>query len=299
MERGAQASCPQVGAAWEQVLAFMRVTSSASVVAPPRSPLASLGRRSLDGGTALGVSLALLTVGAGVVLEGGRLRQLLQPTAALIVFGGTLGAVLVQFPFAVVRDAFRALSTVVFATDDSTALFIKHLSALCQKARHQGVAALEAEVRDVHDVFLKQALELVVDGTEPLRLRGIMEVELNAREEAEEQAFHVFECAGGYAPTIGILGAVVGLIQVLQHLGDPASLGRGIAAAFVATLYGVGAANLLFLPAAGKLRMRLYQRQLLRKMALEGAVCIAEGEHPRMLTLRLLAFRQREEEVRL
>jgi chemotaxis protein MotA len=274
------------------------ISSPSSAAAPPMKskPVTTIAPvkpvRVLDKSTAAGIAVALGCLAAGVRMEGGQLIQLLQPTAALIVFGGTAGAVMVQFPSPVMVQAVRSLSTVLYQVDDSTRSTIAHLAEFCRKARRSGTLSLDHEVEALRDPFLKRALQLAVDGADAGRVREIMTAEMEALEESEEQVPHVLECAGGYAPTIGIIGAVLGLIQVLGHLGEVSALGRGIAAAFVATLYGVGAANLFFLPAAGKLKARLRQRQLMREMILEGVIGIVNGEHPRMLEARLITFRR-------
>jgi chemotaxis protein MotA len=152
--------------------------------------------------------------------------------------------------------------------------------------------SLDGDLEAIDEPFFKRALTLAIDGTGPDVIRHIMEVELGSRTEKEEQVPSVYESAGGFAPTIGIIGAVLGLIQVMQHLSNIEEVGRGVAVAFVATLYGVAAANLLFLPAAGKLKTRLRNRQIVREMALEGVLSIVEGLNPRMLESRLLAFRR-------
>jgi chemotaxis protein MotA len=158
------------------------------------------------------------------------------------------------------------------------------------KARREGIVSLDGDLAKITDPFLKRALMLAVDGTEPQELRKMMELELDNKAEYEEKLPSVFEAAGGFAPTVGILGAVLGLIQVMQHLQNIDEVGRGIAVAFVATIYGVGCANLFFLPAAGKLKIRLRNEQIVREMTLEGVISILEGMNPRMLESKLLAF---------
>jgi chemotaxis protein MotA len=237
-----------------------------------------------------GAFLAIAGILAGLLIDGGNLSQIMQPTAALIVFGGTLGAVLLQFPAATVIAAFRSLAHVFVAPRKHDAQLIQQLIGFANKARRQGVVSLDADVQILQDPFLKQALMLAVDGTEPADLRKIMRVSLESTTEQEEQQPAVFESAGGFSPTIGILGAVLGLIQVMQHLDDIAGVGRGIAVAFVATIYGVGVANLFFLPFAGKMRLRIRDRHRSREMMLEGVISILEGMNPRMLEIKLAGF---------
>ena len=237
-----------------------------------------------------GVLLAIVGILAGLLMEGGNLGQILQPTAALIVFGGTLGAVLLQFPLSTVVAAFRSLAHVFAAPRKQNDELIKLLLSFANKARRQGVVSLDADLQTIQDPFLKRSLMLAVDGTEPSDLRKIMRVSLDSTIEHEERLPMVFESAGGFSPTIGILGAVLGLIQVMQHLDNMQAVGRGIAVAFVATIYGVGIANLFFLPFAGKMRIRIHDGQQRREMMLEGVVSILEGMNPRMLEVKLAGF---------
>jgi chemotaxis protein MotA len=237
-----------------------------------------------------GVLLAVLGIVAGLLMEGGNLGQILQPTAALIVFGGTLGAVLLQFPLSTVLDAFKSLAHVFAAPRKQNDELLRLLLSFANKARRQGVVSLDADLNAIEDPFLKRSLMLAVDGTEPSDLRKIMRVSLDSATEREDQLPMVFESAGGFSPTIGILGAVLGLIQVMQHLDNMQEVGRGIAVAFVATIYGVGIANLFFLPFAGKMRIRIRDAQQRREMMLEGVISILEGMNPRMLEVKLAGF---------
>jgi len=237
-----------------------------------------------------GALLAISGIVAGLLMEGGNLGQILQPTAALIVFGGTMGAVLLQFPLTTVVAAVRGLGQVFAAPRKHDGDLIQQLVAFANKARRQGVVSLDADLQTIRDPFLKQTLMLAVDGTEPTDLRNIMHVNLESIAEQEEKLPAVFESAGGFSPTIGILGAVLGLIQVMQHLDNIQEVGRGIAVAFVATIYGVGIANLFFLPFAGKMHMRIRNGQRRREMMLEGVISILEGINPRMLEIKLNGF---------
>jgi chemotaxis protein MotA len=244
----------------------------------------------LDKSSLGGIVLALGGILAGLIVEGGNLRQILQPTAAMIVFGGTIGAIMLQFPLPVVTQAIRRLGSVFFTPLQNPESTIQRLVQYAQKARREGIVSLDAELESIEDPFLKKSLMLAVDGTEPEELRKIMELELDNHAEFEDQVPHVFESAGGFAPTIGIIGAVLGLIQVMQHLDKIDEVGRGIAVAFVATIYGVGSANLLYLPVAGKMKLRIREEQITREMTLEGVVSILEGMNPRMLETKLLGF---------
>jgi len=237
-----------------------------------------------------GVFLAIAGIVAGLLIEGGNVGQILQPTAALIVFGGTMGAVLLQFPLPTVIAAFRNLGNVFSAPRKQNLDLIQLLVSFANKARRNGVVSLDADLPAIQDPFLKQALMLAVDGTEPSDLRKIMRVCLDSTAESEERLPAVFESAGGFSPTIGILGAVLGLIQVMHHLDNMQEVGRGIAVAFVATIYGVGIANLFFLPFAGKMHIRIRDEHQRREMMLEGVVSILEGMNPRMLEVKLAGF---------
>ncbi|HTP69363.1 MAG TPA: flagellar motor protein [Dongiaceae bacterium] len=244
----------------------------------------------MDKSSLLGVALALGGILLGLVLEGGRIDQILQPTAAMIVFGGTLGAVMIQFPLRVIFAAAMRLGQVFVDNSTNPNDVILEIVGYAQKARKEGMISLDNELENIRDPFLKKSLMLAVDGTEPQEIRKMMELELENQSEHEDHLPRVFESAGGFAPTIGIIGAVLGLIQVMQHLDDISEVGKGIAVAFVATIYGVGSANLFFLPASGKIKIRIRQEQILREMMLEGVISILEGMNPRMLDIKLRGF---------
>lgn len=237
-----------------------------------------------------GVLIGLAGIIGGLLLEGGKLSQVLQPTAAMIVFGGTAGAVLLHFPLPVVTGALRSLVRVFLDPRENLESGIKLLVHFANRARRGGIVHLDSELEQINDAFLKRALTMAVDGTEPQELRDIMELEIDNQSERAEQLCGVFDSAGGFSPTVGIIGAVLGLIQVMQHLDKIDEVGRGIAVAFVATIYGVAAANLLFIPAGGKLRIRLREQQVRSEMMLEGVISILEGMNPRMLETKLRSF---------
>ncbi|MGB6130920.1 MAG: flagellar motor protein [Acidobacteriaceae bacterium] len=245
----------------------------------------------MDAGSLGGVLLAVAGILAGLLLEGGHLGQVLQPTAAIIVFGGTLGAVMLQFPLRTVGRAALRLVRLFLHRSDGGAALLRQIVGFANKARRHGIISLDQDLETIADPFLRQALTLAVDGTEPAELHRIMEVQIENASENEARIPAVFESAGGFSPTIGIIGAVIGLIQVMQHLDHMDQVGRGIAVAFVATIYGVGAANIFFLPAAGKLRQHARDEQRLQEMALEGVVSIIEGMNPRMIEIKLQSFR--------
>jgi len=244
----------------------------------------------MDKSSIVGIALALGGILFGLLLEGGKLTQILQPTAAMIVLGGTMGAVMLQFPLKVVFAAFRRLAYVFVDPSQDPRELIGEIVTYANKARKGGIVSLDAEVEAIHDPFLKKSLMLAVDGTEPQEIRKMMELELDNQAEHEEHIPRVFESAGGFSPTIGIIGAVLGLIQVMQHLDDISEVGKGIAVAFVATIYGVGMANIFFLPCAGKIKLRVRQEQIRREMTLEGVISIVEGMNPRMIETKLMGF---------
>jgi chemotaxis protein MotA len=244
----------------------------------------------VDKSSIAGIAVAIGGIVAGLMLEGGSLQQILQPTAAMIVLGGTLGAVMLQYPLSTVLAASKQLLKVFTGSAPDGEFALRQLVEFSNKARRNGIISLDQSLATVQDPYMKQALTLAIDGTDPVELRKIMQLELDNQTESEERVPQVFESAGGFAPTIGILGAVLGLIQVMQHLDKIDEVGRGIAVAFVATIYGVGSANLLFLPSAGKLKIRIHEQHLVKQMVLEGVVSILEGLNPRMMELKLRTF---------
>lgn len=245
----------------------------------------------MDTSSFIGIVIAVAGILIGLLVEGGHIGQILQPTAAMIVFGGTLGAVMLQFPLKTIGSAGKRLLRVfIHRSSNSPQNMAKQLIQYANKARRSGIVSLDQDLNGIHDPFLKKALTLAVDGTEPAELRKTMELHLDNQLDLEEKIPSVFDAAGGFSPTIGILGAVMGLIQVMQHLDKIEEVGRGIAVAFVATIYGVGAANLFFLPVAGKLRGRIEEEHMMKEMALEGVISILEGMNPRMIEMKLESF---------
>ncbi len=244
----------------------------------------------LDKSTLGGIALALTGIIVGLMLDGGKLAQVLQPTAALIVIGGTFGAVMVQFPLKIVLQALHHLKYVFFNAEPESDSLVQNLLRYAYKARRDGILSLDTELAKIQDPFLKESLMLAIDGVNATDLRKMMELQIDYLGEKEERVPKVFEAAGGFAPTIGIIGAVLGLIQVMQHLQDINEVGKGIAVAFVATIYGVASANLLFLPWAGKLRIRQRERQIIQEMTLEAVLSIIEEVNPRALELQLRSY---------
>jgi chemotaxis protein MotA len=224
------------------------------------------------------------------LLEGGHIGSLLQPTAAMIVLGGTIGAVLLQNPMPVVRRALRMMGWVWVPPAVDYPKIIAQVLNWSQVSRREGLLSLENFIDQLKDEFSRKGLQLLVDGAEPDRLRDVLEVELSAYEEEMKQGAKFWEAAGGYSPTIGILGAVMGLIHVMENLSDPSKLGAGIAVAFVATIYGVGLANLFYLPVAGKIKAHIHRQVVAREMLIDGLVAIANGDNPRIIESRLRGY---------
>jgi chemotaxis protein MotA len=244
----------------------------------------------MDIASIAGIILALAGILAGMIIEGGSITQIAQPTAALIVIGGTVGAVLVQFPLSIFLAACKDILKIFLPQAADGETILRRIVAFASTARKSGIIALDAELASVSDPFLKQALMLAIDGTDPAEVRKIMQLELDNKSEIEEKVPAVFEAAGGYAPTVGIIGAVLGLIQVMKNLDNISEVGHGIATAFVATIYGVALANLIFLPAAGKLRLRHREQERAKEMIIEGVVSILEGMNPRMIETKLRTY---------
>lgn len=244
----------------------------------------------MDIATILGMVLALGAILGGQILEGGHVGSILQLTAFIIVIGGTVGAICVQSPLPVIIKAAGALSLAFSGHRIDNRGNIKLILDLANLSRKQGLLALEGKLKDVKDPFVRKGIQLIVDGTEPKVVHEILEIEVEHHEEQGVIAAKVWEAAGGYAPTIGILGAVLGLIHVMENLADPAKLGSGIAVAFVATIYGVGVANLLFLPLANKIKLKLKEEAGARNLVIMGLVGLAQGENPRLLQEKLESF---------
>ncbi|GMV41789.1 MAG: hypothetical protein AMXMBFR64_35050 [Myxococcales bacterium] len=255
-------------------------------------------KRGIDKISFIALALGVGGILVGNALEGGHLSSLTQPTAALIVFCGTFAAAMLQFPGHVVgramtgvRDAFQPPTVDLDGT-------MARLLDFAKLARKEGFIALEREASTLSDPFFRKALNLAVDGADSKKIREIAEIDLYHAHEEGQLPGRFWEACGGYAPTIGILGAVLGLIHVMGNLSDPSKLGAGIAVAFVATVYGVGSANLIFLPIAGKLKLRHQHEMKLREMILEGVAGIAQGDNPRMLEQKLVGFTQSRSNAR-
>jgi chemotaxis protein MotA len=237
-----------------------------------------------------GILLAVGGILGGLILDGGKVQDVKQITAAMVVFGGTIGAVLLTTPLGVVLGAVKKLGAVFLDSAPPVAGTIDDIIGYAAQARKEGIVSLEQEADAISDPFLRKALSLAVDGMELSQIRAIMELEIDLMEQRGEAEAKAFEAAGGYSPTIGIIGAVLGLMQVMKNLANIDEVGRGIAAAFVATVYGVASANIFFLPAGGKLRARLKNAVQLRELMLEGVLSIVEGLNPKLIRIKLDAY---------
>ena len=237
-----------------------------------------------------GAALALFALVGGSLLKGAGVKGLIGGAAFVIVVVGTIAAILVQTPIATFRRALGIAGWIFKPPLADPAATIRKIVEWSNVARKQGLLGLESSVEQEADDFMKKGLQALVDGGEPDAIRQVMEVELETREHADTQAAKVFEGMGIYAPTLGIIGAVLGLMAVMQNLVDPSKLGPGIAAAFTATVYGIGLANLLFLPMANKLKALIHQQTQMRQMAIEGIISIAQGENPRNIEAKLNGY---------
>ena len=253
-------------------------------------------KSSMDIASVLGLALAMFAVLGGQALEGGSVGSILQTTAAIIVLGGTFGACLIQFPFSVATASFKSVLRVFREPKTNNREVIQEIIRLANKARKEGVISLESDTQKITDPFLKKALTMAMDGVEPKVLRDTMELEIANLEEEANQPIRFWQAAGGYSPTIGILGAVLGLIHVMENLTDPNKLGGGIAVAFVATVYGVGLANLIYLPIAGKLKLKSKAHLVAKEIMLVGVISILEGENPRLIDDKLRSYLSRKEQ---
>ncbi len=240
----------------------------------------------------IGIMVAFLAVLGGNWLEGGHIDSLVNGPAMVIVIGGTTGAILLQTPVPVFLHALRLAGRVFLPARLDMRTTIDKLVAWSNIARKEGLLGLEAIADEEPDPFIRKGMQLLVDGSEPETLRDILEMEVDASEQHDIQAAKVYEGMGGYSPTIGIIGAVMGLIHVMQNLADPSKLGSGIATAFVATIYGVGLANLFLLPIAAKLKTQSENIAKFREMVIEGVIGIAEGDNPRSIDTKLRGFLQ-------
>jgi chemotaxis protein MotA len=244
----------------------------------------------MDKLTVLGLVVGLTGILSGQILEGGDLSILFQGAAFLIVFGGTLGAVMVQCPTKVFVMAIKMVRWAFVTPQISGRELIRQLISLSTIARKEGILALEVRMNTINDPFLRKGLQLLVDGNSADKIRETLDVDIHSREQLRWQSARVWEAAAGYSPTIGIIGAVLGLMHVMQNLSDPSKLGGGIAVAFVATIYGVAFANLLFLPIANKLKSIIMEQAHMQEMVVDGLACIANGDHPKLVEIKLQSY---------
>lgn len=238
----------------------------------------------------IGLILAAVALLVGAVLKGAGLHSLMSGAAFMIVIVGTVASICVQTPLPVMKHALRVFPWLFRPPTIRRQELIQKLVEWSNIARKQGLLGLEPQIEQESDEFVRKGLQLVVDGSEPEIIRNILEVDLHVREQADTRAAKVFEGMGIYSPTLGIIGAVLGLMAVLQNLADPSKLGHGIAAAFTATVYGIGLANLFFLPVASKLKVVIQHQSEAREMVIEGMISIAQGENPRSIESKLQGY---------
>ncbi|GIO88512.1 motility protein A [Paenibacillus faecis] len=244
----------------------------------------------MDIATILGIIIGLAALIGGFLWEGGELGGLMQIASAVIVLGGTLAAVMVSYPLAKLKTVPRALALAFTSRKEDTTELIEELVGMSTIARREGVLALEQKAAEHQNPFLKESIQLVVDGTEQSMVKQIMDLEIDAIQHKYEGYAKIFESAGGYAPTMGIIGTVMGLIHVLGSLSEPTALGPSIALAFTATLYGVASANLIFLPIASKLKDRGEEEVARMEMMLEGVLSLQNGDHPILVRRKLESY---------
>jgi len=238
----------------------------------------------------IGVIIGFAAIVAGNFLEGGQFSALINVPAGVLVLGGTIGAGLLQMPRDRLRRAWEMLAWIFVPPQQRFDEGVERVVRWAATARREGLLGLESVAEIESDSFARKGLQLLVDGNEPEAIRNVLESESGLQEQRDTDAAKFYESMGGYAPTIGIIGAVVGLIHVMGNLEDPARVGPGIAVAFVATIYGVGLANLFFLPVASKLRSCVREAAQYREMIIEGIIAIADGENPRAIEMRLSGY---------
>lgn len=244
----------------------------------------------MDLASVIGIILGFGAIFGGAVIEGLHIKALIQPTAALIVLGGTFGAAFVSFPLASVIKAFKDIKIAFLPPKVDHEAVVKDIINYATKARRNGLISLEQEAQSAKDPFIKKGISLVVDGIDPQKLRETLEADIMAYEDHTKHSVEFWESAGGFAPTIGIIGAVLGLIHVMSNLSDTSKLGAGIAVAFVATIYGLMTANIICIPIGTKLKIRMKEEMLRRIMILEGLIAIQNGENPHFIEQKLKAY---------
>jgi len=240
--------------------------------------------------TVAGILLAVISLAVAFVLDGGHILALFKPTAAMIVFGGTIGATIVSFSLNEIKTVPKLLTIILSKKLPNEIALIEQIVGLADKVRREGLLYLENQLPQIDDGFMRKGIQLVVDGTDPELVRQILETEIYSIQERHHTGASIFEVAGGYAPTMGIIGTVMGLVHVLGNLESPETLGPSIALAFIATLYGVGSANILWLPIAEKLKNISKKEVMLRELMLDGIISIQAGYNPILIRERLSAF---------
>ena len=244
----------------------------------------------MDIATLIGLVLAWGAFLGSILIEGGDLGALINPSAALLVFGGTLGASMICFPLSTVTSLPGIVKNAFLSKKEDVGHLIKTLVGYAEKARREGLLALEDEVQKMDDPFLKKGIQLAIDGTDPELVREIMQTDIQFLGSRHHEGANLFGTMGGFAPTLGVIGTVSGLVHMLANLSDPGSMGPSIAAAFIATLYGVCSANLLFLPLGNKLKAISHEEVLVREVIMEGILAIQAGDNPRIVEEKLKAF---------
>ena len=238
----------------------------------------------------LGLLIAITGIIGGQLLEGGTLGSLFQLAAFFIVFGGTLGAVMLQSPRKVFFNGMRMARWAFVPPHPDLSHLIAQVVEWSVLSRRDGILMLENRLTEIREPFIRKGVQLLVDGNSAEKIREVLEVEVDTHEQLSWQSSRVWEAAAGYAPTIGIIGAVLGLVHVMQTLGEPSKLGAGIAVAFVSTIYGVGLANLVFLPIANKLKAHIMAESKRRTLVIDGLMMIANGEHPLFIETKLQGY---------
>lgn len=244
----------------------------------------------MDLSSIIGLIVGFSGLIGGFLLEGGHFTSLLEPTAAMIVFGGTAGATMASFPMNDIKQIGKLFKITFVEKKYEINGLISTLCGFAEKARREGLLCLERETANIDDEFMRQGIQLVVDGTDPALVRDILETQIDFTDQRHKVGADIFETAGGYAPTMGILGTIMGLVHVLSNLADPESLGPAIAVAFIAALYGVAAANVVFLPIGHKLKLKSKQERFMREIVLEGILSIQAGDNPSIVREKLRAF---------
>ena len=254
----------------------------------------------MDIATLLGIISAFGLVLVAIVMGGG-IGLFINYPSLMIVAGGTLGTTMINYPLKEVIGVISVIKNVFFTKASSVKDIIKQFSDFSNKARREGILALESEVTNLNEEFLQKGIQLSIDGLEPQSIREILETEISYIQDRHKLGAEIFTTMGTYAPALGMVGTLVGLVQMLQNMSDPSAIGPAMAVALLTTFYGAVAANLLFMPIAGKLRTRSGEEVLVKELMIEGVICLSNGENPRIVEQKLMAFlapNQRETEAK-